>query len=260
MASQVSVTSLNITYTRSGSEPTVAIEDLDLDIPAGTFLSIVGPSGCGKTTLLKSIAGLVPATRGEIRIGDEPLTGPRADTGIMFQAPTLLPWLTVLKNVLLPIKIKRKVTQADKDNALRLLDRAGLAGFEKSLPNQLSGGMQQRVSLCRALGTKPSLLLLDEPFGALDAMTRDQMNLDLHNIWAADAPTTILITHSISEAVFLSQKIVVMSSRPGRVLDVIDVPLPDRRDASVMEMPEFASTSARIRAYFTEGAPTHASA
>ncbi|GAA3733260.1 NitT/TauT family transport system ATP-binding protein [Spinactinospora alkalitolerans] len=253
MTSRVGIKDLEITFTRSGEQPTTALSGLDLDIEAGTFLSIVGPSGCGKTTLLRAVAGLLELTGGSVTIDGDQVAGPRRETCVMFQSPTLLPWLNVLDNCLLPKKLRGRVQPVAEERATELLVRAGLKGFEKKYPYELSGGMQQRVALCRALGTDPSLLLLDEPFGALDAMTREQMNLDLHEMWARQSPTTVLITHSISEAVFLSQRVVVMSPRPGRVLEIIDVPLPDKREAPVMAEEAFARTCAHIRSYFTKG-------
>ena len=253
MSSHVSIKDVRIAFaSEKGGEPTVALDDCRLELPAGRFVSIVGPSGCGKTTLLRAMAGLQSVSGGEVVIDGTPVTGPRRETAVMFQTPTLLPWLDVLGNVLLPAKIARQLSPDRIAQARELLGRAGLADFEKKRPNQLSGGMQQRVALCRALSTHPSLLLLDEPFGALDAMTREQMNLELHRLWVRESPTTVLITHSIGEAVLLSEQIVVMSARPGKVLEIVDVDLPRERDASLMTHPEFVRVSAHIRSYFTE--------
>ena len=254
MSATVEVEDLRVSFEKRGAEPVVALDRMSLDIPPGDFISVVGPSGCGKTTLLRSLAALQVPTEGAIRVDGSLLTGPRTETCLMFQAPTLLPWLTIVENVLLPTKLRRKVTRDDRQAALDLLERAGLADFEKSYPHELSGGMQQRAALCRALAAKPSLLLLDEPFGALDAMTREQMNFDLHRMWKRDAVTTLLITHSIPEAVLLARRVVVMSARPGRVVDVVEVPLPEDRDPGVMASEEFTATCARIRKHFTQGA------
>jgi NitT/TauT family transport system ATP-binding protein len=169
---------------------------------------------------------------------------------MMFQAPTLLPWKTVLGNCLLPRELHHRVGDEDRARARELLAWAGLDGFADRRPHELSGGMQQRVAICRALMSDPSALLLDEPFGALDAMTREQMNVDLHRIWGAGGVTTLLITHDIQEAVFLAQRVVVLSARPGRTLDVVDVPLPRERDISLIQTPQFAETCGRIRSYF----------
>jgi NitT/TauT family transport system ATP-binding protein len=253
LSARVNVENVEVTFSKRGSESVTALSEMSLEMASGDFVSVVGPSGCGKTTLLRAIAGLQPVTAGAVRVDGQVVEKPRRETCVMFQAPTLLPWLSVVDNCLLPAKLRGKVTDADRQKTGELLRRAGLGGFEKSHPYELSGGMQQRVALCRALGADPSLLLLDEPFGALDAMTRDQMNLDLHKIWARDAVTTLLITHSISEAVLLSQRVIVMSSRPGRIVDDIEVPLPRDRHVGVMEEEGFTRTCARIRAHFTRG-------
>lgn len=215
MAAQISVEDAEITFARKGAAPTTALKGMNLELDAGDFVSVVGPSGCGKTTLLRAIAGLQPTSSGKVLVDGAVVDQPRRETCVMFQAPTLLPWLTVLGNCLLPQRMRGGVKEEHRVRARELLARAGLEGFEKSYPHELSGGMQQRVALCRALGASPSLLLLDEPFGALDAMTREQMNLDLHTLWSRESVTTLLITHSISEAVFLSQRVVVMSARPA---------------------------------------------
>ncbi|WP_051581390.1 ABC transporter ATP-binding protein [Pseudonocardia acaciae] len=235
-----------------GRPPTTALSELNLEIESNEFVAVVGPSGCGKTTLLRVLAGLTLPSKGAVTLDGEQITEPRPDLVMMFQSPTLLPWRKVIDNCLLPIEIRRKVTPEDADRARDLLERAGLGGFEDRYPNELSGGMQQRVALCRALIAQPSVLLLDEPFGALDAMTRDQMNLDLHRMWHANELTTVLITHSITEAVLLAQRIVVMSPRPGRVVDVYRVPLPASRDLDVLNSPRFAEACAYVRQYFTK--------
>ncbi|MCD4534015.1 ABC transporter ATP-binding protein [Nocardioides sp. cx-169] len=253
----VDVQGLTIAYSNQKGDRTVALADLDLTIDPGSFVAIVGPSGCGKTTLLKGVAGLVPATAGAIKIDGEGVLGPRDDSGIMLQSPTLLPWMTAFKNALLPVTVRGRAKQQDHDRVKELFVRAGLEGFEKSYPSELSGGMQQRVAMCRALLTNPSLLLLDEPFGALDAMTREKMNLDLHELWRVESPTTLLVTHSIPEAVFLSQQVVVMSARPGRIVEIVEIDLPQHRDVAVMDSVEFARACARIRAHFTSSGNPH---
>lgn len=255
MSSHVSIENVQIAFTPAkGGAAVLALDECRLELPPGRFVSIVGPSGCGKTTLLRAMAGLQSVSAGRVMIDGDEVNGPRRETSVMFQAPTLLPWLDVLGNVMLPAKIAGKVSPEKLAQARELLQRAGLGEFERKLPTQLSGGMQQRVALCRALSTDPSLLLLDEPFGALDAMTRDQMNLELHKLWVRQAPTTVLITHSINEAVLLSEQIVVMSARPGRVLEIVDVDLPRERDASLLSDPAFVRVAAHIRSYFTEEA------
>lgn len=221
---RTSVRDAEVTFTRKGAAPTTALKALNLDIEPGGFGSIVGPSGCGKTTLLRAIGGLQNLTSGEIRIGGDMVTRPRRSTAFMFQAPTLLPWFTVNQNCLAPAKLRGKVSPEYQERVTQLLERSGLKGFEDKYPGELSGGMQQRVSIVRALGQNPDVLLLDEPFGALDAMTREQMNFDLNAIWNKQKVTTLLITHSIPEAVLLGERVVVMSSRPGRIVDDIEVP------------------------------------
>ncbi|RAJ59079.1 NitT/TauT family transport system ATP-binding protein [Streptomyces sp. Amel2xB2] len=252
MPSPLGLTARNVTqvFGARGKEPVVALEDFSLDVAPGEFVAVVGPSGCGKTTLLRTFAGLAEPTTGEVSVGGEPLRKPRRDVSMMFQAPTLLPWKTVLGNCLLPREIDHRVDDRDRARAHELLAWAGLDGFADRRPHELSGGMQQRVAICRALMADPAVLLLDEPFGALDAMTREQMNVDMRRIWSASGVTTLLITHDIPEAVFLAQRVVVLSSRPGRTLDVIDVPLPRERDIAVVQTPEFAATCGRIRSYF----------
>jgi len=256
MPSPLGLTAKEVThvFTGRGREPVVALEDFSLEVAPGEFVAVVGPSGCGKTTLLRTFAGLTEPARGEVLVGGEPLRAPRRDVSMMFQAPTLLPWKTVLGNCLLPRELGHRVDARDRARAHELLAWAGLDGFADRRPHELSGGMQQRVAICRALMADPSVLLLDEPFGALDAMTREQMNVDLGRIWAASGVTMVLITHDIPEAVFLAERVVVLSPRPGRTLDIVEVPLPRERDVSVIETPAFAETCGRIRSYFTREA------
>ena len=256
MPSPLSLTAKNVThvFNRRGKTPVVALKGFSLDVAPGEFVAVVGPSGCGKTTLLHTFAGLAVPTSGEVFVGEEPMRSPRRDVAVMFQAPTLLPWRTVLGNCLLPRELDHRADERDREAARQLLAWAGLDGFADRRPHELSGGMQQRVAICRALMADPSVLLLDEPFGALDAMTREQMNVDLRRIWAASGVTTVLITHDIAEAVFLSSRVVVLSPRPGRILDVVDVPLPRDRDFSVIQTPEFTDACARVRSHFAREA------
>jgi NitT/TauT family transport system ATP-binding protein len=227
-----------------------ALDPINLDLATGEFISVVGPSGCGKSTLMMLVAGLVPVTTGQIEIEGRRVTSPYTNVGIVFQRDALLDWRTVIDNVLLQIDIRR-LPRARYDQAARdLLARVGLAGFETYHPWELSGGMRQRVALCRALIHDPSLLLMDEPFGALDALTRDQMILDLERIWLENRKTVLFITHSISEAVFLSDRIIVMSPRPGRIATEIRVELPRPRRLSVRETPTFGQYTAHIREQF----------
>jgi NitT/TauT family transport system ATP-binding protein len=241
---------LNKVYPVQDGEPIVALKDVDFDISRGEFVTVVGPSGCGKSTLLKIMAGILPSGTGSLTLGGATITGPSRHVGVVFQAPVLLPWRTVLENVLLPIDVQRRGRAAHLDRALGLLRMVGLDGFASRYPVELSGGMQQRVGIVRALVHDPDLLLMDEPFGALDAMTREQMNLDLLRIWATSGKTVMLVTHSIPEAVFLADRVIVMSPRPGRIIDTISVALPRPRALSMMSTPEFGVLTEAIRGHF----------
>jgi NitT/TauT family transport system ATP-binding protein len=227
-----------------------AVDDVSLTMRDGEFVSIVGPSGCGKSTLMMMVSGLTPVSSGDVYIQTKKIRSPYTDLGIVFQRDALLEWRTVLDNILLQVDIRRLDRAALMPKAQALLERAGLAGFEKYYPWELSGGMRQRVSICRALVGGPPLLLMDEPFGALDAMTREQMNLDLQRIWLEDRKTVLFITHSISEAVFLSDRVIVMSPRPGRIAADIAVDLPRPRRLAVREHAEFGRYVAQIRETF----------
>jgi NitT/TauT family transport system ATP-binding protein len=231
---------------RDGGE-IVALSDVSLEIYDGEFLSVVGPSGCGKSTLLHIMAGVLDRSSGAVTLRGLPVDGPRREIGTVFQEPLLLPWRTVLDNVLLPIEVHRLPIDRFKPRALELLELTGLSAFANKYPQELSGGMQQRVSIARALVHDPSILLMDEPFGALDAMTREQMNLDLAQIWAGSGKTIMMITHSISEAVLLGERVVVMSPRPGRITDVIDIDLPRPRDLGITATPAFGVYAERVR-------------
>jgi NitT/TauT family transport system ATP-binding protein len=206
-----------------------ALRDVDLYASEGEFVAVVGRSGCGKSTLLRLIAGLLPPTAGEVRIGGDPVIGPRRDVAILFQRPALLPWRSVLANVLLPVEIFGLQRSAYLDEAQRLLTMMGLNGFHKRLPHELSGGMQQRVALCRSLLQRPSVLLMDEPFSALDALTRAELSIELQHIHLEYRPTVILVTHSVEEAVFLADRVVVLTPRPGHVRTIFDVNIPRPR-------------------------------
>lgn len=228
----------------------VALKDVTLSIAPAKFVSLLGPSGCGKSTLLRCVAGLERPTAGTITLGGNVITKPPEDMGIVFQRDVLLDWLTVIRNILLPARIRREPLNQWRPKAERLLELIGLEGFADRFPWELSGGMRQRVAICRALLLDPALLLMDEPFGALDAMTRDELNLELQRLWLADAKTVLFVTHSIAEAVFLSDQIVVMSRSPGRVVDVVTVDLPRPRDLAVRETQDFGRCVARIRQIF----------
>jgi len=227
-----------------------AVDDVTLDFREGEFVSIVGPSGCGKSTLMMMVAGLVPVSAGEISIKGEIVSKPYTDVGVIFQRDALLEWRTILDNVLLQIDVRRLPRGKYEAAARALLERVGLAGFENAYPWELSGGMRQRVALCRGLIHDPKLLLMDEPFGALDALTREQMNLDLQRIWLENRKTMLFITHSIWEAVFLADRVAVMSPRPGRIATVIHIDLPRPRRLSVRESKQFGSYAALIRQQF----------
>jgi NitT/TauT family transport system ATP-binding protein len=226
---------------------TVALSDVSFDIRDGEFISVVGPSGCGKSTMMKIIAGLLSYTGGKAFIGEREVKAPGAEVGVVFQSPVLLPWLTILDNVLFPIVAQNLRKKDYEARARELLAMVGLAGFEGKYPHQLSGGMQQRASIVRALVQDPRILLMDEPFGALDAMTRDQMNVDLRRIWQASGKTIVFITHSITESVFLSDRVFVMTPRPGKLEKIIDIDLPRERGLSIVNTPEFGGYAEQIR-------------
>ncbi len=239
------------TYETSNG-PMRALEDVSLQVREGEFLSIVGPSGCGKSTLVMMVSGLLPATSGQIFVGDEKVQKPYTKLGFVFQQDVLLDWRTVLQNVLLPVEIKHLApVELYRQKALDLLKMSGLSGFEQRYPYELSGGMRQRVSICRALVTSPPLLLMDEPFGALDALTREQMNSDLVQIWQQTRNTVLFITHNIDEAVFLADRVLVMSKRPGRILSLLDLKdIPRPRSLKVKDTPEFQKFVANVRDTF----------
>ncbi|MCC7016873.1 MAG: ABC transporter ATP-binding protein [Rhodospirillales bacterium] len=224
-----------------------ALDRIDLTIGASEFIAVVGPSGCGKTTLLRIIAGLEGGFGGTFRLAGEKVSGPSRDIGIVFQDATLLPWRTVLNNVLLPAQVLRMSETAALAAAHRLLDLVGLKGFDDKYPHELSGGMRQRVAIARALVHDPAVLLMDEPFGALDALTRENMGLELLKIWDAARKTVFLITHSISEAVFLSDRVIVLSPRPGRILAEVTIDLPRPRNLDMLSDEAFGAYTRRIR-------------
>jgi NitT/TauT family transport system ATP-binding protein len=226
-----------------------ACAEVTLDIRRSEFVAIVGPSGCGKTTLLKMVAGLVPYTAGEITVGGARVERPQTDVGIVFQESILLDWRDVLANVLLQVDIRRLDRATYEPVARHLLKATGLGGFEHKKPYELSGGMRQRVSICRALVHDPPLLLMDEPFGALDALTRKQISMDIQRVWMEKRKTALHITHSIPEAVLLADRVVVMSPRPGRIVEIIEVDLPRPRRLDKLP-PRFNDYAGRIREIF----------
>ena len=226
-----------------------ALDNVDLTLERGTFSAVIGSSGCGKSTLLKIMAGLVPPSSGRVVLAGKPVTGPRRDIGMMFQQATLFPWRTTIENVTLPIEIRdgKKAARASQDVARKLLELVGLKGFESVFPGELSGGMAQRAAICRMLITEPAVLLLDEPFSALDELTRDFMNMELQRICSARNATAFLVTHSIPEAVILSDVVYVMRPRPGRIVDAVAVDLPRPRTLDMVTTPHFGALVDRIR-------------
>ena len=243
----IAVRELSKVYPTAKGERVQALSRINLDIAQGEFVSLVGPSGCGKTTVLRILAGLIADYTGNVSVNGHALRGPSREVGVVFQDANLMPWRTALANVLLPAEVLGLDRKAARLRAQELLAMVGLEGFERKLPGELSGGMRQRVAIARALVHDPDVLLLDEPFGALDAMTRDSMNVELASIAARSRKTVFLITHSIAEAVFLSDRVLVMSSRPGRIVEVIPVDLPKPRGLDIIADPHFAATVLRIR-------------
>ena len=238
---------LSKTYDTADAQQVTALKNLDFEIYDGEFVSVVGQSGCGKSTLLKVLAGLLPFSEGSVELNGKPLRGPSPEAAIVFQSPVLLPWRTVLENVLLPIEFRKLPTSRYRQSALELLQMVGLRDFAQRYPFELSGGMQQRAAIVRALVQDPRLLLMDEPFGALDAMTREQMNLELVRIWSRSRKTVFFITHSIAEAIFLSDRVIAMTTRPGSIADVIAIDLPRPRDLSVINTDRFGRYAAHLR-------------
>jgi NitT/TauT family transport system ATP-binding protein len=236
--------------TRDGEVP--SLRPIDFTVGDGEFVVIVGPSGCGKTTLLKMIAGLLPPSEGEIRVEGKAITKPHGGVGIVFQTAMLLPWRSVFRNVMMPVEVKGLPRDVFESRAHALIKMVGLQDFERKHPWQLSGGMQQRVSICRALVHDPKIVLMDEPFGALDAMTRERMNVELQRIQRETKKTILLITHSIQEAVFLGDRVMVMSQRPGSIAAVYDVLLRRPRSLDVLADPAFVGLTQTIRAHFSE--------
>jgi NitT/TauT family transport system ATP-binding protein len=235
------------TFVTRGGDEVAALSGISLTIARNEFVCLVGPSGCGKSTLLRLVAGLVTLTSGTVSVGGTTVTEPREDTGIVFQAPTLLPWASILDNVLFPLDMMGKLDAAGRARARDLLALVGLSGFESKHPRELSGGMQQRAGICRALVHDPDILLMDEPFGALDALTREELTIELMRICRERPKTILFVTHSIPEAVLLADRVVVMSPRPGRIAEIIDVPLPRPRDFDMEARIEFQAITRRIR-------------
>ena len=223
-----------------------AVRDLSLRVGSGEFVSLLGASGCGKSTILTMVAGLIPVSRGEIRIDDAVVTGPQTNIGFVFQDPVLLDWRRAIDNVLISVEGRNSPAESYRERATQLLQSVGLSGFENRYPFELSGGMRQRVSVCRALLHDPPVLLMDEPFGALDALTREQLMLDLQRVWQDRRKTVLFVTHSVSEAVFLSDRVVVLSPRPARIQEIVEVKLARPRRLKVRQSPEFAQYTQTI--------------
>jgi NitT/TauT family transport system ATP-binding protein len=245
----------------SGEDGVVALSPTSLEIGRDELVAVVGPSGCGKSTLLRLIAGLVTPSEGAIRLSGRPVTRPTAEVGLVFQAPTLLPWATVLENVLFPLRMLGELDGAGVARARALLAQTGLDGFERRMPDELSGGMQQRAAICRGLVRDPLVLLMDEPFAALDALTREEMGRQLLELWAARPKAIVFVTHSVPEAVLLADRVVVMSARPGHVVDIVEVGLPRPRTIEMEGLDEFQRCARRIREHiYRRGAAAAGSA
>lgn len=247
--SSLDVRDVELRYTtRSGS--ILALQDLNFSVEAGSFVSVLGPSGCGKSSLLKLAMGLLPVTKGSIHLAGRVIDAPRREVGIVFQQPTLLPWKTVLENVLVPIRAMKLDVAAGREKAMGLLKMMGLDGFANNYPSELSGGMQQRVGIARGLIHDPALILMDEPFAALDSLTRDRMMDELQRIWMATAKSVLFITHSIPEAVYLSDRVIVLSPRPAKVLHTYEIDLPRPRTVETLSDPRFVQITRELRQIF----------
>ncbi|MFI5000151.1 MAG: ABC transporter ATP-binding protein [Reyranellales bacterium] len=252
-AGYVVVDQLGKVFNAGTRQQVEAVTATSFAVKAGEFVSLLGPSGCGKSTLLMMIAGLEVPSQGSISVAGRTMTAPRAETGIMFQDPTLLPWKSAIENVLFPFRAMNRPIAPAVDRARALLDQVGLRGFHGHKPRQLSGGMRQRVAICRALVYEPDLLLMDEPFSALDAITRDEMNLVLMKMWDEHHRTALFVTHSIREAVYLSDRVLVMSRRPGRIIEDIRIPFGRPRRLEIGETVEFNKLCGHLRSKIEHG-------
>ena len=237
-------------FEQENGQIVTVFDGINCEVEPGQFISLLGPSGCGKSTLLRVVSGLIPATRGSVTLDGERVTKPPPSLGMVFQEDSLLEWRSVLSNVLLGAEIKKLPLTEAQPRAFELLERVGLRGFADARPSQLSGGMKQRAAICQALLHRPRLLLMDEPFGALDALTREQMQSDLQELWAAERSTVLFVTHSISEAVLLSDRILVFSNRPARIVADLHVGLPRPRNDASAGLPEFLRLTDEIHALF----------
>lgn len=246
---RLAIKDLDVVYdTARGVVP--AISKLTATVKEGEFVAVLGPSGCGKSTLLQVVAGLMQPSGGSVKLGGKEVTEPHPDVGVVFQTPTLLPWKTVLENVMVPIDAMGLSRSQYLPRAKELLELVGLSEFESNYPRELSGGMQQRVGIARGLIHDPSMLLMDEPFAALDAMTREMMSIELQALWLAKKKSILFITHSISEAVFLADRVIVLTERPGRVREIVDVPIARPRPMEAMGDREFGEITTRLRSFF----------
>jgi NitT/TauT family transport system ATP-binding protein len=249
----VSLRNVCKTYPTASGEKVNALNRINLDIRSQQFVSVIGVSGCGKTTLLRIIAGLETQYDGDVMLTGSKRSGPNKDIGIVFQDANLLPWRTVLQNVLLPAQVLKLNLKSATERAYWLLELVGLKGFERKYPFELSGGMRQRVAIARALIHDPSVLLMDEPFGALDALTREHMNIELLKIWQSAKKTVFMITHSIPEAAFMSDRVIVMSPRPGRIVEDVAIDLPRPRDLDLLSDATFGEYTRRLRHLLDHG-------
>jgi NitT/TauT family transport system ATP-binding protein len=250
-----------VAYERTRDKSTlIALEDFTLDVAEGEFLAIVGPSGCGKSTFLNVVAGLVPAAAGEVKVFGKPVTGPGADRAVVFQDYALMPWRTVESNVRFGLEMQHRIDSSTKDVVRHYIDLVGLTGFERAYPRELSGGMRQRVGLARALVTEPRLLLMDEPFAAVDAMTRELMQEELTKIVATTGQPIIFITHGVDEAVTLADRIAVVTNRPGRIKEMVPVDLPRPRSRASRQLPEFQALRDHVWSLLSSERPDRAEA
>jgi NitT/TauT family transport system ATP-binding protein len=252
---RVELRDLAIVFPVRGGDPLVALDGIDLAVDGGEIVSLIGPNGCGKSTLLRAIAGLLRPARGGAFLDDRPIEGPDPRIGLVFQEPRLLPWRTVAANVAYPMEIAGTARERRDARVAELLHRVGLEASAAVLPGQLSGGMRQRAAIARSLALEPEVLLLDEPFSALDAMTRDRFNVELLKLWGRLGTTIVVVTHSIPEAIFLGDRVVVLSARPGRVVADIAVPLPRPRTLDQLDEAAVSNTAREIRGHLEQGDP-----
>lgn len=245
MNAMISVKTVTKVY-KTARGDVYSLNNVSLDVAEGEFITLVGPSGCGKSTMLNLIAGLLEPTSGDVMVHDKRVKGPSPDRGVIFQQYALFPWLTALQNVEFGLRLKGMRKAERREHAMRYLELVGIADFAKALPKELSGGMKQRCAIARAYAVNPSVLLMDEPFGALDALTRVQMQDELLKTWNRERRTIVFITHDVDEAVYLASRVVVMSPRPGRISEIVDVPLPYPRNEELRLSPEFAEIRARV--------------